>query len=144
MNLRPLRSVLPALAAGLLLTATAGAASAESLTVKDSAADTWQMDMSSDTETYTPAGSRMNTDLLRTVVKHTAPPRSSSAAPTRSSKKTGPELAFFFRLRTDEGLKRDSGVETMGASRRAPTTSPSRRGRRSWPARACPTRSTTR
>lgn len=115
MSLRSSRAALTALAAAGLLVATAGAASAETVASKDATGDTWHDDVSTGTDVYTPAGSTVNTDLVRTVVKHTATSvvvRGTFAELT----KTGRNTIFYVRLRTNEGLRRDTGVDTLSSN----------------------------
>jgi hypothetical protein len=116
MSLRSSRAALVALAAGGLLVATAGAASAETLTVTDHVGDTWKDTVNADgTETYTPAGSALNTDLKRTVVRHTAT-RVVIRATYAELKKSGPKFLFGADLRTNEGLRRSVTVDTMSGT----------------------------
>ncbi|MGZ4437721.1 MAG: hypothetical protein ACXVWU_00195 [Nocardioides sp.] len=114
MHLRSLRAALPAVVAALVVTVTAGAASAASLTVKDPTGDTWQDTTTGSGDSYKAAGSHANTDLVRTVVRHTTT-RLVVRATYADLTKSGPRLLFFFRLRTNEGLRRDSGVDTVGS-----------------------------
>ena len=126
MSLRSSRAALTALAAAGVLVATAGAASAETLTIKDHVGDTWKDTLNADgTETYTPAGSQLNTDLQRTVVRHTAT-RVIIRATYAELKKSGPKFLFGADLRTNEGLRRSVTVDTMsGAGSTATMTKPS-------------------
>lgn len=90
------------------------AAAAATISIDDAAGDTWQMTQDEQTgaETYHPAGTQLNVDLTRTVVKHT-----SGKLVLKATYETlrGAQNRYYFaaRVRTDEGLKREVGVETF-------------------------------
>ena len=70
--MRALGVVVSLLVAAVL--APIGAASAQTVTVKDGSSDTWQVfwdPNTPDSETYTPAGSVPNADVTKTTVSHT-------------------------------------------------------------------------
>lgn len=90
----------------------AGAASAASFTVADATGDTWALDMSSNSETYVPAGSQVNVDVARTVIRHGAG-RLVVTSTYADLKRSGNRSLLAVRLRTNEGVKREVDVETL-------------------------------
>jgi hypothetical protein len=106
------RALLTAAVLAAAVVFPAGAASARSLSIHDATGDTWQMDTSSDTESYLPAGSQANVDLVRTIVRHTAKKVNVIGRYTEL-KRSGPALFFVVAVRTNEGVRRDVGVQTI-------------------------------
>ena len=96
------------------------AASAASLTIDDATGDTHlgKYDESTDTTTYEPAGSQVNADLDRVVVKHTARVVRAKATYVDLKRSSDNAIMYMLRLRTNEGLKRDVLVETFMSGKR--------------------------
>lgn len=103
-----LRAALATVAAATLLLPTA--ASAETLALVDATEDTYRYDMESGT--YVAAGSQVNVDLARMVVKHTDR-RVLVKARYAELRRSGNDIMFLLRVRTNEGIKRDLTVETI-------------------------------
>lgn len=95
--------------------APAAAASARSLTINDSTADTWEdvYDPSSGTETWTEAGSQLNVDVIKTVVKHSAT-RISFTVTYDDLKARDVRYGLVDRMRFDQGPKADVIVDATG------------------------------
>ena len=116
------RAALASAAALAAVLVPAGAASAQSLTIKDHTGDVWKDTIDQDgTETFTPAGSQLNTDLKRTFVKHTAH-RVLLRGTYVELRKAGPSFMFGANLRTNEGLKRAVTVDTLSGRATAELT----------------------
>lgn len=114
MNKALVRAALVAstLAAVLLPTSPATAAT---LAITDSTDDVWRTGFDFETGEETgpePAGSPVNADLARTVAKHTTGKLVLKARYVDLAKRTH-RFAFAVQLRTNEGLKREIGVETF-------------------------------
>ena len=89
-------------------------ASAATLATTDAAGDVWRStyDMDTEEETLEPAGSPVNADLTRTAVKHTRGKVLLVARYADLRKRTN-RFALIVEMRTNEGLRRDVGVETV-------------------------------
>ena len=114
MKMPLVRAALAAAALVVSAGALVAPASAATLSIGDATGDTYlgHYDEGSDTTTYETAGSQVNVDLERVVVKHTSRvvvAKASYADLTRS----GQQFMYALRLRTDEGLKRDVNVDTL-------------------------------
>jgi hypothetical protein len=119
MKMPLVRAALAAAALVVSAGALVAPASAATLSIGDATGDTYlgHYDEGSDTTTYETAGSQVNVDLERVVVKHTSRvvvAKASYADLTRS----GQQFMYALRLRTDEGLKRDVNVDTLFAGPR--------------------------
>lgn len=90
----------------------APAASAATLAAPDAAGDVWKSTFDPQTaeETVEPAGSQVNVDLVRTVVKHTDTRLVVVARYADLAKSTN-RFFVYSQLRTDEGVKRDIGID---------------------------------
>ena len=100
------------LAAALLPVSPAAAATTA---LADPAGDVWRATYNFETGEegeLEPAGSAPNVDLTRTVVKHSARRVVLTARYAELTKRTN-RFAFAVQLRTNEGLKREIGVETF-------------------------------
>jgi hypothetical protein len=95
-----------ALAAGLAL-GTAGAASAQSLTINDARGDVKAFDMDTDEPTATTG--TVNGDALRTVLRH-ADRQVFVRVKFADLRRTGDGRADFVRVVTNEGVRRDIWV----------------------------------
>lgn len=101
-----------------VVVALPAAASAASLTIDDATGDTYlaTYDEATDTESFEPAGSQVNVDLDKTVVKH-----KSGAVVVKAKyaelKRDDKVIFFGVELRTDEGLKRETGVFTFARAK---------------------------
>ena len=113
MNQALLRAALvtSTLAAVLLPVSPASAATAA---IPDGTGDVWRStyDLSTEEEKLEPAGSPVNADLTRTTVKHTRGKVVLVARYAELRKQTN-RFALIVELRTNEGLRRDVGVETV-------------------------------
>lgn len=89
-------------------------ASAATMALPDGSGDVWRStyDMSTEEEVLEPAGSPANADLTRTVVKHTRGKVVIKARYAELRKRTN-RFAFIVEMRTNEGRRRDVGVETV-------------------------------
>lgn len=96
-----------------LVLVPASAASAQSVSVEDASGDTWKSTFNFETEeeTVEPAGTQVNTDLVRTVVKHTGRKLVFTATYTDLKRDENRRYAFMSRVRTNEGVKREVGVD---------------------------------
>jgi hypothetical protein len=96
-----------------LVLVPAGAASAQSVAVDDASGDTWKstFNMETEEETLEPSGSQVNTDLVRTVVKHSGRKLVFTATYTDLKRDESRRFAFMAKVRTNEGLKREVGVD---------------------------------
>lgn len=110
-----------ALLRAALLTSTLAAvllpaspATAATLAYGDPTGDVWRstFDVESEQETIEPAGSPVNADLVRTTVRHTAT-KVVLKGRYADLQKAENRYLFGVELRTDEGLKREIGVETL-------------------------------
>ena len=112
MKMPLVRAALVVSAAALVLPASA--ASAATMTIGDATGDTYlgHYDEASDTTTYEPAGSQVNVDLEKVVVKHKNRVVVAKASYTDLAR-SGQQFMYALRLRTNEGLKRDVNVDTM-------------------------------
>jgi hypothetical protein len=116
MKMPLVRAALAAAALVVSAGALVAPASAATLSIGDATGDTYlgHYDAGSDTTTSETAGSQVNVDLERVVVKHTSRvvvAKASYADLTRS----GQQFMYALRLRTDDGLKRDVNVDTLFA-----------------------------
>lgn len=102
--------VVAAIPASILL--PAAAAGAASLTVADATGDTWTTDYSNMTATDVSAGSQVNVDLTKTVIRYANGTVTVTASYVDLTKSTN-RFMFGVRLRTNEGLKRVANVETV-------------------------------
>jgi len=93
---------------------SAGVASAASVAVADGRGDVWAStwDDQTESETIEPANSGLNVDVVRTVVKHTAQ-RLVITARYDELRKSENRFALYAKVRTNEGVKREVGVETF-------------------------------
>lgn len=90
-------------------------ASAATLAIADATGDVWRSDFDFATGEETepqPAGSPVNADLTRTVVKHSAR-KVVLTARYADLQKQAHRFAFAVQLRTNEGVRREIGVETF-------------------------------
>jgi hypothetical protein len=107
------------LARMLVVTASLGSvlcvatsAGAATLTVEDSVGDTWTTDYSPDgTVTDLPAGSQVNVDIAKTVIKYASGKVTFKATYAELDMSTN-RFQLGVRLRTNEGLKRVALVDT--------------------------------
>lgn len=91
----------------------AAVASAASITLEDAVGDTWTTDYSPDgTATDVAAGSQVNVDLARTVVKYSHGRVTFKATYADLVKSTN-RFQLGVRLRTNEGLRRVALVDTV-------------------------------
>ncbi len=112
MKMPLVRAALVVCAAALVV--PVGAASAATVSIDDATDDTFlgHYDEASDTTTYEPAGSQVNVDLERVVVKHKSRVVVAKASYTDLAR-SGNQFMYALRLRTNEGLKRDVNVDTL-------------------------------
>ena len=115
MNARPLKAALLTTAILGAVLAPAAAASAQSLTVDDGTADTWENVYNPDTQSddWFQAGSKLNTDITQTVVKHSAK-RITITATYADLKSRDARYGLKDRLRFDHGPQVVADVDTNG------------------------------
>lgn len=115
MTARPLKAALLTTAILGAVLAPAAAASAHSLTIDDSTADTWENVYNPDTQSddWFAAGSKLNTDITRTVVKHSAN-RITITATFADLKAKDARYGLVDRLRFDHGPKVVADVDANG------------------------------
>lgn len=101
------------LAAALTATLLPGAASAATLATPDAVGDVWRSTYDQDTgeETVEPAGTQLNVDLERTVLRHTATRLVLVGSYAQLERSTN-RFFLFSEVRTNEGIRRDLGVDT--------------------------------
>lgn len=89
-------------------------ATAATTATADATDDVWRStyDMTTEQESIEAAGSPVNADLTHTAVKHTRGKVVLKARYAELRKRTN-RFAFIVELRTNEGLRRDVGVETV-------------------------------
>jgi hypothetical protein len=92
----------------------AAAAQAASRTVVDATGDTWTTDYDGTTATDISAGSQVNVDLARTVIKYAGRKVVVNASYAELDRGTN-WFQLGLRLRTNEGLKRLAVVDTMAS-----------------------------
>lgn len=104
-----LRVALTAAVTATALALSAAPAAAATTTVTDPTKDVWLFDGVS---TWSAAASKVNTDLVRTYVKH-GTDKVLVRGTYVSLAKSGPPLTFVARVRTDEGVVRILTVDTI-------------------------------
>ena len=96
----------------------AGSATAAGTIIDDAVGDTWKAnyDDATETESFEPGGSQVNVDLDKTVVKHK---RGAVVVKAKYAElKRNDKILFLgLKLRTNEGVKRDAGVHTLGRAK---------------------------
>ena len=107
-----------------VVVALPAAASAASLTIDDATGDTYlaKYDESTDTGTYEPAGSLVNVDLDRVVVKHTARVVRAKATYVDLKRYSDNAIMYLLQVRTNEGLKRELMVDTFMSGKNGSVT----------------------
>jgi len=115
MTARPLKAALLTTAILGAVLAPAAAASARSLTIDDSTADTWENVYNPDTQSddWLAAGSKLNTDITKTVVKHSAN-KITITATFDDLKAKDAGYGLVDRLRFDHGPKVVANVDANG------------------------------
>lgn len=101
------------LAAAVTATLLPASASAATLATGDPVGDVWKstFDPETEEETLEPAGSQVNVDLERTVLKHTATRLVLTARYADLDRSTN-RFFLFAEVRTNEGVRRDVVIDT--------------------------------